>query len=299
MNPIFIVLPILTILTFTIGLTLKLEDFKLLLKRPLPMLIGLFGQLIVLPAIAFIIAMLANLPEVFFIGLVLVALCPGGSSSNIFTYLAKGDVALSVAMTAISSIVTIFTLPFLLSLAIFYVHQSAYENFEFGQVKFNLGNLIVQNLVLMLVPIILGTLTQRYFKKASLILERVLSKLAFPCLIFLASMFFIKHYHNISSSLDKLGLCVLTLVVIALIISSLLSSMFKQDSKVKRTIVIEVAMQNAAQAIAIASSPFVFNNETMTFPAIIYALFMNVVLIAYVGVFLIKDKKVTLACDHN
>ena len=107
MNPIFIVLPILTILTYSLGLTLKSDDFKMLLKKPLPMAVGLTGQLVVLPVIAIVIAYFMQLDTVFFIGLVLIACCPGGSSSNIFSYIAKGDVALSVSMTAVSSIVTL------------------------------------------------------------------------------------------------------------------------------------------------------------------------------------------------
>ena len=109
---------------------------------------------------------------------------------------------------------------------------------------------------------------------------------------------FVKHYHNIANHLDKLGLCVLALVLIAVATSSLLSTLFKQSSKIKRTIVIEVAMQNAAQAIAIASSPFVFNNEIMAIPAIIYALFMNVVLLTYVGFLTVRDKKVVAISDQ-
>ena len=124
------------------------------------------------------------------------------------------------------------------------------------------------------------------------------STFAFPALIFLATIFFVKHYHNIANHLDKLGLCVLALVLIAVATSSLLSTLFKQSSKIKRTIVIEVAMQNAAQAIAIASSPFVFNNEIMAIPAIIYALFMNVVLLTYVGFLTVRDKKVVVISDQ-
>ena len=294
MNPIFIVLPILTILTYSLGLTLKLDDFRMLIKRPLPMFIGLLGQLVVLPAIAFAIAYTFNLEAVFFVGLVLIACCPGGSSSNIFSYIAKGDVALSVSMTAASSIVTLFTLPLIMAYCVDYVSVS--QNAEiFGTVKLPIGNLLIQNVVLMLIPIILGVLTQYFFKNAAVKISKVLSKAAFPALILLATIFFIKHYHNIANHLDKLGLCVLALVLIAVAVSTLMSMLFKQNTTIKRTIVIEVAMQNAAQAIAIASSPFVFNSEIMTIPAILYALVMNVVLLAYVGSLLQFSKQEQLA----
>ena len=298
MNPIFFVLPIIAILTYTLGLSLKLDDFRLLIKRPLPMFVGLFGQLILLPVIAFVIAYYSNLPVIFFVGVVLIACCPGGPSSNIFTYVAKGDVALSVSMTAVSSIVTLFTLPFIMALTVDFALAQGMTDTILGRVELPVGNLLIQNVVLMLIPILLGVATKFYFKNAAVKLEKVLSKFAFPALIFLATIFFVKHYHNISNHLDKLGLCVLALVLIAVATSSLLSTLFKQSSKIKRTIVIEVAMQNAAQAIAIASSPFVFNNEIMAIPAIIYALFMNVVLLTYVGFLTVRDKKVVVIFDQ-
>ena len=298
MNPIFFVLPIIAILTYTLGLSLKLDDFRLLIKRPLPMFVGLFGQLILLPVIAFVIAYYSNLPVIFFVGVVLIACCPGGPSSNIFTYVAKGDVALSVSMTAVSSIVTLFTLPFIMALTVDFALAQGMTDTILGRVELPVGNLLIQNVVLMLIPILLGVSTKFYFKNAAVKLEKVLSKFAFPALIFLATIFFVKYYHNIANHLDKLGLCVLALVLIAVATSSLLSTLFKQSSKIKRTIVIEVAMQNAAQAIAIASSPFVFNNEIMAIPAIIYALFMNVVLLTYVGFLTVRDKKVVAISDQ-
>lgn len=298
MNPIFFVLPIIAILTYTLGLSLKLDDFRLLIKRPLPMFVGLFGQLILLPVIAFVIAYYSNLPVIFFVGVVLIACCQGGPSSNIFTYVAKGDVALSVSMTAVSSIVTLFTLPFIMALTVDFALAQGMTDTILGRVELPVGNLLIQNVVLMLIPILLGVSTKFYFKNAAVKLEKVLSKFAFPALIFLATIFFVKHYHNIANHLDKLGLCVLALVLIAVATSSLLSTLFKQSSKIKRTIVIEVAMQNAAQAIAIASSPFVFNNEIMAIPAIIYALFMNVVLLTYVGFLTVRDKKVVAISDQ-
>ena len=119
MNTIFIVLPILTLLMFDLGLVLKPADFKLIVERPKPVLVGLFGQIILLPLIACGIISICNwllvighwsvsLSPFFIIGIMLVACSPGGSSSNVFSMLAKGDVALSVTLTACSSIITLF-----------------------------------------------------------------------------------------------------------------------------------------------------------------------------------------------
>ena len=103
---------------FDLGLTLRLGDFKLLAQRPMPVAIGLVGQLVVLPLIAYALAVLFQLPPLFFVGLVLIACCPGGSSSNVFSMLAGGDVALSVTLTALSSVITLVTVPVVLAGAV-------------------------------------------------------------------------------------------------------------------------------------------------------------------------------------
>ena len=114
MNTIYIVLPILTLLMFDLGLSLRLEDFGKVVRHPGAIVVAMVGQLVLLPLIALGLAWTFHLPPVFFIGLVLIACCPGGSSSNVFSKLAGGDVALSVTLTALSSIITLVTIPFIM-----------------------------------------------------------------------------------------------------------------------------------------------------------------------------------------
>lgn len=273
---VLIVLPILTLLMFELGLNLNLNDFALLYKRPQAMLVGLCGQLVLLPLVALVLAYSCNLPEVLLLGLVLIALCPGGSSSNIFTLLAKGDVALSIAMTTVSTVITMFTLPLILKAVM------NFSGLSFTEFDIPIGKLLVQNLVLMLLPISLGLLLRRFAPNKAFKINSVLAKIAFPCLVLLASIFFIEHYSDIVAYFNDLAFAVIALILMAVTLSSLLSRIFKLSSKVRRTIVIEVGMQNAAQAIALASSPFVFNNSAMAMPAIVYALFMNVILLIYI-----------------
>lgn len=289
MNPIILVMALLVILTYTIGLNLKKEDFLMLIKKPVPVITGLTGQLLILPLIAFLIAKAFNLEEVFFIGLVLIALCPGGSSSNIFTLIAKGDLALSVSLTALSSVITLFTLPFFMALCLNIFNKNGVFS---SSIEFPLINILIQNILLMFIPILLGVLTKLLFKNGAKKLSRVLEKIAFPSLALIATMFFIKHAKTISSHLDILLVAIVCLVFAAIIISSLLSRVLSQDSKTRRTVVIEVAMQNAAQAIALCVSPFAFNNEIMSIPAIIYALIMNIILLAYVAMIVRIDMKI-------
>lgn len=276
MNSILIVLPILTILMFDLGLTLEGKDFLLVLQRYKAVIAGMIGQLIVLPALAWCLANLMGLSPIFTIGLVLIACCPGGSSSNIFSMLAKGDVALSVSLTAISSLVTLITVPLIMQWTTAAVGESV-------GVTLPVGNLLMQNVVTMLLPILLGIGVRYWWKEMAQKIERVLSKLAFPALMLLAGIFFVQHHDTIADNLKTLGTAVTLLLLCAVLVAAGLCYIFRLHTQERRTIVIEVGMQNAAQAIAVASSPFVFNDGRFAIPAILYALMMNVILLIYVG----------------
>lgn len=283
MNSIFIVLPILTLLMFDLGLTLLPRDFVFIVRKPRAALVGLFGQLIMLPLIAYAITSLFSLPPIFFIGVMLIACCPGGSSSNIFSKLAKGDVALSVSLTALSSVITLFTVPVIMQWVTVYVGASQ-------GIQLPVVNLLMQNVFTMLVPIVLGILCRKYYSNVAMKIDRVLSKIAFPALMLLAGIFFVQHYDTITTHFSVLGMCVGLLLLTAVALSGVGSRCMRLNNKERRTIVIEVGMQNAAQAIAVASSPFVFNDGRIAIPAIIYALLMNVVLLTYVSIIKVRAK---------
>lgn len=277
MNSIFIVLPILTVLMFDLGLTLQGKDFLLVLKRGKSVIAGMLGQLVLLPLIAWGVATILNLSPLMTIGLVLIACCPGGSSSNVFSKLAKGDVALSVSLTAVSSIITLFTIPLIMQVT------TAHTGEAIG-IHLPVKNLLMQNIVTMLLPIILGIFIRQRWQNAADKIDRVLSKLAFPALMFLAAVFFIQHRATIAENFSTLGIATTMLLLCAIALALVLCLIFRLKTQERRTIVIEVGMQNAAQAIAIASSPFVFNDGRIAIPAIIYALMMNVILLIYVGI---------------
>ena len=263
-------MPILIVLMFLLGTDLNARAFADVARKPRAVLLGMLGQIVLLPLLAFGVASVLDLSPVYFMGLVLVACCPGGSSSNVFSMLARGDVALSVTLTAISSVITLFTLPVIMEVVSRFVSEQSGVD-----VSLPVGKLVVQNLVLLFVPILAGALFRRFRPEAAAKVSRVLGKAAFPALMFLALVFFLQYPREIVDNLSVLGLAAGALILLAMLCSSLLSA-------VRRTIVIEVGMQNAAQAIAIATSPFIFNSGEMAIPAIIYALLMNVILLTYV-----------------
>ena len=238
---------------------------------------GLAGQILLLPLIGLAIGFGFQLEAVFFLGVMLIACSPGGSSSNVFSMLAGGDVALSVSLTMLSSIITLFTGPLVMSYATGLVGENQ-------SITLPVGNLLVQNIVLMLVPIIIGLSVAMWREQLARKMHGVLKKLAFPALILLASIFFIQNRETIVREFPQLGLAMTVLILLAMGGGVALSWAMRLSGREQRTIIIEIGMQNAAQAISIASSPFVFANDVMAIPAIVYALMMNIILLAYVGI---------------
>jgi len=277
MNTIIIVLPILTLLMFDLGLALKPQDFALIAARPKPVLVGLVGQILLLPLIAWGVGNLFHLSPLFMIGIMLVACSPGGSSSNVFSMLAKGDVALSVTLTACSSIITLFTLPLIMTWVTLQVGETA-------QIQLPVGNLLVQNLVLMAVPIALGLLISVFRPTWAQMMHRGLRRIAMPALVLLVSVFFFQHRTTLMAEFGSLGLTMTVLILASTSAGALLSWMTRLLRQERRTLVIEIGMQNAAQAITIACSPLIFDNEVIAIPAIVYALLMNIILLLYIYV---------------
>ena len=286
MNTIWIVIPVLLLLMFLLGTDLNKEAFANVARNPRAVMAGMTGQLVFLPLIAIGVAWALNLPPVYFMGLVLVACCPGGSSSNVFSMLAKGDVALSVTLTAFSSVITLFTLPLVMGGVAELVSQQAGL-----EINLPVGKLLVQNLVLLFAPMLLGIMLRHFRPRIAAKVNRVLGKCAFPALMLLAGVFFLQYTNEIIKNFTVLGMAAGALILMAMLCSSLLSRTGRFSSGVRRTIVIVVGMQNAAQAIAIASSPFIFNSGEMAIPAIIYALMMNVILLLYVAVIRRREKQ--------
>lgn len=252
------------------------KGFAGVARRPAAVIAGLLGQLALLPLIAFGVGLAFRLPPVYFLGLLLVACCPGGSSSNVFSMLAKGDVALSVTLTALSSLITLFTIPLVMGFAARFVAVHAGAAIELP-----VGKLLVQNIVLLFLPMLCGALFRHWRPRAARRVHELLGRVAFPALMLLAAVFFVQYASTILENLGVLGLAAGALILLAMAGGSLLARLFRLRRAVRRTIVIEVGMQNAAQAIAVATSPLIFDSGEMAVPAIVYALVMNVVLLSY------------------
>ena len=164
-----IILPAsLFIIMFGMGLSLRIADFTRVLKQPKPVLLGLSAQMVALPIIAFAVAIAFTLPPELAVGLMIISFAPGGATSNMFTNIAKGDVALSISLTAVASLITPFTLPLFTLMAMDYFIGS-------GTVfKLPLLKTVMQLLVISVVPVIIGMLVLSKWQKAANKIEPVI-----------------------------------------------------------------------------------------------------------------------------
>ena len=275
MNPIVIVLPILLLLMFGLGLSFRPGEWLALIRQPKAVWVGLAAQM--LPLLALGLVWWFRPEPYVWVGLMLIAASPGGSSSNILTLLAKGDVPLSVTLTVLSSVLTVFTLPPLLAFSL----QTA--GLGRATVDLPVGQLLLQNGMLVLLPMLLGMVFNHYYPQAAKRVGRWIDKAAFPALLLLATVFFVANRQLIASHFSSLVLMVSLLIAAAMAAGALLAGGFGLQGRQRRTIVIEAGIQNSAQAIAVAGSPFVLNNAAFAVPAVIYALLMNVILLGYIG----------------
>ncbi|MDD2192233.1 MAG: bile acid:sodium symporter [Bacteroidales bacterium] len=284
MNSLFIVMPILIFLMFCIGLELRLSNFKLILKQPKSIILGTLSQLIIHPLIAWFLLSFVNIPDEFKIGIILIASCPGGASSNAFSFLVKGDVALSVLLTSLSSLLSIFTIPIIISS---YIYFSIGDSLSFNLPFFKL---LMQNVVFLLLPIVFGMLLNRYKEEFAKKLSLWTKKLPIYLLLILITAFFIENMDVIIQNFSKLSILIFILVIGVMLISYFIALVFKIKTEQRKAIVIGVGIKNAAQAMLIAASPIILNNPKIAIPAVLYALIMNIVILVYVAVNKRKSK---------
>lgn len=256
----------LIIIMFGMGLSLTLSDFKRVMVYPKAMIIGLSCQIIMLPLVGYIIAIYLNLSPTTAIGVMLLAACPGGPTSNMLTYMAKGDLALSVSLTAVSSILTIFTIPIIV--------QFALERFSDQSLTVTVDALtMVQQLfVIVLIPVGIGMIVKSKLPAFAEKMERpvkIASAFIFVLVIF-GVMYSIKDV--LLDYLKEAGLPAILLNVSTMTIGFLLAVFFRLSRPQAVTISIETGIQNGTLAITLAT--IALNNAEYSIVPAIYGLLM-------------------------
>ncbi len=254
---------LLMIIMFGMGLTLKLEDFKLVFIRPKDVIIGCVAQFTIMPLLAFMLCKLFNLDAALMTGVILVGACPGGTSSNVITYLSKGDVALSVSMTSVNTILAPVLTPL-----ITYLLLSTTVNVDTYSMFISIINVVI-------IPIVLGFIINKFFgtftQKAIKVLPMV--SVTGICMI-VASVV----SHNASKILST-GLIVFTVVILHNVLGYAcgfgLGKILKFNVAKTKAVSIEIGMQNSGLATSLASTSFA-SLAMATVPGAIFSVWHNI-----------------------
>ncbi len=262
-----IILPAaLFLIMFGMGLSLKLNDFRNIFQSPKALTVGLIGQLLILPIIAFVIAIAFQLPPEIAVGLMIIALAPGGATSNMFTYLSKGDVSLSVSLTAVVSLITPFTIPFVATLSMFYFMGSETE-FSLPVVE-----TIIKLLVITVLPIGLGMIVYARWASFATRLESFFKWFSIAFLMLIVMLIVYKSREDMLSYFALAGVATLLLNIVVLALGYWMAKQAKLNHAQSVSIGFEVGIQNGTLALMVAGT--LIGNQAMMIPAVTYSLIM-------------------------
>ena len=258
------------IIMLGMGLSLTLDDYKGVLIYPKAVVIGLVSQLVMLPIVGFGIASMFPLNPELAVGVMILVACPGGATSNMITFLAEGDVAISVTITAISSLITVFTIPLVVNFAM--------QTFLGAGTTLQLPvlNTVLQIAVMTLLPLAMGMGINRYAPGIAAKANKPVKWLSLFFLSVVLTGIMLQERDNLIPSVMAVGWVTLVLNVATMTLGFAIATLAKLGEKRARAITVEVGIQNGTLAIAIASSPTLLNNSTMAVPAAIYSLLMFV-----------------------
>lgn len=252
---------ILGVIMFGMGLTLTASDFALVLTRPLPVLIGVIAQFVIMPLTAVLLVAAFQLPPAIAVGVILVGCAPGGTSSNVISYLAKGDVALSVTMTSISTLLAPLLTPLLtLWLAGEYLPVSA-------------ADMAMSIVKMVLIPVLGGILVRLALRR---VIDRILQVLPWMSVLGIA-LVLAGVVSNSAENLVEAGFLVLAVVILHNALGYLLGytagKVFHQSERASRTTAIEVGMQNSGLAATLAATYF---EPISALPAAVFSVWHNI-----------------------
>lgn len=248
-----------------LGLGLTLADFKRVVTYPRAVAIGLGCQMLLLPAVCLAVAHTFALPDELAVGLMLLAASPGGATANLFSHLAKGDVALNVTLTAVNSVLSLATLPLIVSFSMLhFMGQERAIPLQFGKV--------ISVIAVVLVPITFGMLLRARRPQLADRLDKPvrLGSVAFLTLLIVAAI--VQGRENLGSALGQVGLAALAFNLASLAVGYLVPRLARVERRQAIAIGMEIGIHNSALAIAIALT--VLGNTAMSVPPAVYSLFM-------------------------
>jgi BASS family bile acid:Na+ symporter len=237
------------IIMLGLGLSLTVDDFKRVVKFPKAVLIGLLCQMILLPIVCFLVANAFGLPPVLAVGLMLLSASPGGATANLYSHLAKGDVALNVTLTAVNSVLTIFSIPIIVNLSLsYFMGTEQYIPLQFKKV--------VEVFMIVLIPVTIGMLMNKNFPVFSRKMEKPVKIASVFILAFVIITATLKEKNNVGMYFAQVGLAALTFNIISMLSGYFLPKVFRLPRKQRISIAMEIGIHKAHSPFSLRSTHF-------------------------------------------
>ncbi|MBF2720208.1 bile acid:sodium symporter family protein [Psychrobacter sp. NG254] len=268
---------------FTLGAGLKLSDFKVIANNPKAFFVGLVNQVVFVPLVALAVVLITTPPPTIAFGIMLISFCPGGVTSNMLTFYAKGNVALSVALTGVVSLLSVITLPIFITLA--FDHFMKDQAGSISAVKIGLVMFLLTTL-----PVTLGMLARRKFTNFMVSKSGILNGIASIFFVLIVFAAVASNWALLKSQATAIGLELVLIIVILFALSMLTSKLLKLSWFDTKTVSIETSIQNSTTAITLA--PIIMGTAAglpaIALPAALYGVLMYVVAIPVIA--LIRNK---------
>ncbi len=253
----------LALIMFGLGLGLTTTDFSRVIKNPKDFFVGFFSQLILLPIVALGLVFLLNLPTTIAVGLMIIAAAPGGVTSNILTKFANGDVALSVTLTAVTSLVSILTVPFVVINSANIIGVSISSDISIANVALKMALVVT-------VPVLFGMIIRKLFTNFILSKVNLIDKLSGILFIIVFAAIYIEERNNILDYILQSGLAVLILNIVMMTLAFLIAKKYASGISQQKCIAIEGGLQNGTVAVFVAT--LIFDDVAFVVPTASYAL---------------------------
>ena len=270
----------LALIMLGLGLGLTVKDFKRVLTTPKDFLVGIVCQLILLPIIAYLIILVLRLPIEIALGLMIIASAPGGVTSNVLTKFANGDVALSISLTAVGSLISIISVPFIV-----FTSADLLNVTEMSK-EITMTGIAIKMALVVTVPVIFGMIIRSFadnFISSNLKMINKITGLLF-IIVFIAV--WVEERENIFSYLAQAGTAVLALNIIMMILAFYIAKFFASGIPQKKCISLECGLQNGTLAVFVATQ--IFDNVAYVVPTAAYALIMYIT--GFIFIYILRDK---------
>ena len=264
----------LALIMLTLGLGLTTSDFTRVIKRPKDFLIGLICQVILLPIIAFVLIKILNVQPALALGVMIIAAAPGGVTSNILTKFANGDVALSVSLTAIISLLSILTVPFIV------IKSADLLDINYLSKEISMSGISIKMFLVITLPVVIGMLIRKFAQNFIIKTTALIEKISLTLFIIVFISIWLEEWDNIIMYISRAGVITLILNVTMMVLGFYVAKIFASGIEQRKCISLECGLQNGTLAVFVSTQ--IFDDIIYLIPTASYALIMFVTSIIFV-----------------